>query len=382
MNPLFQSSENNHFYMNACVGENTGGIEAYSYMQGFSDAFFALSYIAHTECYIHPISHDEKYASINGLIYPMLYCARHHLELFIKYQYTIIAHIRNQEPKIPQGHDLAELFKLLQDESNFDRRMADLTNKMKPFISAFAEIDSTGQTFRYATNTEGKMHLAEINTINATALTENFSKLASLIEEANVLTPEIEREYSIGTNTKKLSRDDICVIAVKLPHIDQWHEPSFKELKEKIKSIYKIGGKELSDAINIIKKHREFSPLIGIENKIEILSEDLLDRLKSSSDENTELLSDSEWRILFAICEVGRSFYYSESFDSILDNDFGNYLNTSDAYRDITSRNYRFYAGLIKTGQASFIKLLKQHYPELINDTNIRVTTKKWKILV
>ncbi|MGL5404928.1 MAG: hypothetical protein ACRC9I_14520, partial [Acinetobacter sp.] len=81
-------------------------------------------------------------------------------------------------------------------------------------------------------------------------------------------------------------------------------------------------------------------------------------------------------------CEVGRSFYYSESFDSIIEHDLGNYLNPGDAYRDITSRSHRFYEGLIKTGQASFIKLLKRNYPELINDTNIRVTTKKWKILV
>lgn len=103
MNKFFQSDDGYDFHMNACVGENIDSIAPYAYMQGFSDAFFSLSYVAHSQYYIHPISSEEKHVSLDGLIYPMLYCARHHLELFIKYQYAIISPVRNKEPNIPQG---------------------------------------------------------------------------------------------------------------------------------------------------------------------------------------------------------------------------------------------------------------------------------------
>ena len=83
-------------------------------------------------------------------------------------------------------------------------------------------------------------------------------------------------EYSLGTFTKSLSRTDIGEISKKLPFYEEWRTEKFKEVKDQIKQEYQLGSKELTDALNLIKKHRLFSSNIGCERMFGTITEDEL----------------------------------------------------------------------------------------------------------
>lgn len=50
----------------------------------------------------------------------------------------------------------------------------------------------------------------------------------------------------------------------------------FKEVKDQIKQEYQLGSKELTDVLNLIKKHRLFSSNIGCERMFGTITEDEL----------------------------------------------------------------------------------------------------------
>lgn len=95
-------------------------------------------------------------------------------------------------------------------------------------------------------------------------------------EERDVRAGSCVDEYSLGTFTKSLSRTDIGEISKRLPFYEEWRTEKFKEVKDQIKQEYQLGSKELTDALNLIKKHRLFSSNIGCERMFGTITEDEL----------------------------------------------------------------------------------------------------------
>lgn len=58
-----------------------------------------------------------------------------------------------------------------------------------------------------------------------------------------------------------------------MPNVSNWKGENFKGVKECIKNKYKIGNRELSQVINIIKNVPVFSVKIGLEIKKGSLAE-------------------------------------------------------------------------------------------------------------
>lgn len=89
-------------------------------------------------------------------------------------------------------------------------------------------------------------------------LGKHFNILEELLEDFHYFHKKIIKEYNMDCFTKKLSKDDLLTIAKMLPNINEWQDDKFKIIKDEIKTTYNIGSKELSTAIDIIKRHYEF----------------------------------------------------------------------------------------------------------------------------
>jgi hypothetical protein len=140
-----------------------------------------------------------------------------------------------------------------------------VNDRIHETIVDIAEIDATGQTFRYPATTESKKHLAGISSINFIVLKKQFAKLEENLDSLYGLTVFLNEEYSLGTFTKKLSRNQLFDIANTLPKKSNWTDRSFDLIRACVKKKYKIGNKELTESINIIKNNYEFSGLIGMQ---------------------------------------------------------------------------------------------------------------------
>jgi len=259
-NDTFQGSDPS--WANACVGEN-GGQDIETYADGFKSAPKILL--------DEVLNKGHLTVLVDTLIFPIVFCIRHAVELQIKDSIKKLNLIRaNREVesyKISASHDIGNIWAFFKEHAdNTDRRYQDISSKIEPYISDIAEIDPTGQTFRYPHSNEDEKHLTKTPIINYRILKQKFSELEVLLDELNRLNNYLIEEYGQNTHTPELSRNDLKEIAKKLPDRTAWGDSlEFKCPKIDIRRKYGLSNKKFSSALNIIQKHYEFSQEIGIE---------------------------------------------------------------------------------------------------------------------
>ncbi|WP_424686127.1 hypothetical protein [Halarcobacter ebronensis] len=320
-NQTFKSGPNTQF--NSCVGKN--GLLSSSYLDGYKESVKVI---------YEKIIEDTH--NLDTLIYPMLFCARHSIELFLKNSIIDISEIKISIDfsKLVNTHNLENLWNTYKEYSleNFDYRFHSLVNKQEELISDYFEIDATGQTFRYQYTKENKIHLEKFPHINIKNFYSRYQKLSKLIDSVTELLENLKIEYKYGVHTDKLSREEIRQIAKKLPNYKYWKEEKFNEEKEKIRQEYNLSNRKLSEAIDIIKNHYEFSSYIGIENKIRKVDVakfanvyNYIKEYKSRTINKTELESflKKEDKYLLAIfaalINFRKDIYYVEQFDMLVE---------------------------------------------------------------
>ncbi|QQN35143.1 hypothetical protein JHW33_00365 [Rahnella aceris] len=272
-NALFRGDHKLGAY-NACVGNN-GCPDLYYYADGFADSVFLL---------IDALTTGHR-AMLDTLIYPICFSLRHSVELTIKGQIQALsqlAKLRKQPlapntdiEKVLNQHDIMNLWTFFSGHAvAFDQRYNEKVSALSPLTRCIWETDPTGQTFRYSYSSEAKKHLTDVSVINVLVLRDQFRVIREELEELTGLSQWLMREYSTGTFTKNLSRNDLQAIAVQLPPRQTWPEPSavLNGIKDSIKSEYNIGSKELSDAFTKIQNSRDLARIIGMPVNIPGLS--------------------------------------------------------------------------------------------------------------
>jgi hypothetical protein len=242
---------------NACVGEN-GSPSYREYADGFADAAIIL------------IDKAIETGDVDEQIYPICFNMRHSVELRLKHQ---IERLKDIRPEVflayfnsAGSHDIGKIWIHFKDESKkVDRRLKETVSEIDGYIKDIAEVDPTGQTFRYPLSNESVKHLVDVSVINIVRLKDRFTELRNKLDQLHRLTGVLIDEYQWGTYTKNLSRADIKAISEQLPVVEKWREESFDRIRDEIKVNYEISSKEFSDCINIIKKHREFAHIIDID---------------------------------------------------------------------------------------------------------------------
>lgn len=260
----------NNIHLNACVGNN-GFIDLHTYQLGYYEATIALIK-----------SVKEPPYNADALVYPIVFSARHTIELFLKSQLYNLQYINAKaqgiefEQKIQTTHSIRNLWQEYKELTAVDARYEPHINALEEFMVDFYEIDDSGETFRYPFDHEDTRHLTELGCINIEIFGDRFSEMYKTIEELGYLSEFLTHEYREGTIASGLSRDQIRDIAIELPPKEHWTDDSFLSIKRKIISEYNISSNRFSKILDLIKHHREFASYVNIEISLEELEyEDL-----------------------------------------------------------------------------------------------------------
>lgn len=325
-------------HFNACVGNN--GIQDHE--------TYGLGYHEAIQCMIDACKKHS--VTLDAIIYPLVFCARHRIELFLKDNILKFKQIRENkkvEEKVLQStHDLEKLWNLFKNISTeTDRRFIPFRDKAEDYILDFSEMDPTGETFRYPYDKYKTIHMEETPIVNILIFENRYNELSEMMEEFEYLTNTLIYEYAQNTFTPELSREDLRQISHILPSKDTWSGESFDKVKEKIQSEFGLSNRKLSKAIDIIKNHKEFSHNIGIEKPLIFLtpkelssyletyrylrSEKIYGKKTFEKDQLEEVrhadakcvekvrteLSREAIVCLFTLIELGKLDYYSEALD-------------------------------------------------------------------
>lgn len=323
-------------WANASVGGN--GCTSYvEYSKGFSMAANLLI--------DRVIAHQGKDYSLDDMIYPACFNMRHSVELHLKgsiEELQKIAEIKNiRLPFDLQGsHDIEKIWIFFQDESEkIDKRYIDINKKIGPTIKDIAEVDPTGQTFRYAVDKESKIHLDDVGLINLFILKKKFSELEGDLDFLHMMNTYLLEEYRQGSFTANISRLELFQMARKLPPTKNWRNgSSFNMIKDGLKDSYNLSSTELSKAIGIIKNHYEISPVIGgIPNLQGVTEEQIILYLDEWIKLNEEVKYRSEAPIEYSGIDFGKVFEGINAANKII------YESTCSLYNELTPE---FIAGI------------------------------------
>lgn len=194
------------------------------------------------------------------LVYPIVYNARHSIELSLKIVIKMLWELERKKKishsvefiaerkKKLHTHNIEELYKMACENKNIDRRVPAYFENIEDMIQ-FYYFDEEGDAFKYELNKDDQPHMIknQISHISIELLETEFKAVMEKFDDLIYFLGSCVDEYSLGTFTKSLSRTDIGEISKKLPVYEEWSTEKFKEVKDQIKQEYQLGSKELTD---------------------------------------------------------------------------------------------------------------------------------------
>lgn len=259
--PFFGGTETNTDW-NACIGNQA---QAENYMDGYMEA--ALELVDAVIQKNQPIKRDT-------LAMPILYNARHALELALKYLHDAFVKEKIIINPHKTNHDIHSYWKALSSEKVGDAELTQYLKDLEIYVISLSNIDDDGQELRYATNIDGQKSLKDKSLCNLVTIKGSLLKLQDILSDSRYRLNVFVVERRTKTHTKNLSRKDLEAISKMLPPIDRWGEDIFDKAKQEIKKAYGIGSKQFSDAVNLIKMHRTMASRLGKEFDLWHLTDD------------------------------------------------------------------------------------------------------------
>ncbi|EMK3317953.1 TPA: transcriptional regulator [Vibrio vulnificus] len=315
--------ENNTFSVgmdskfNATVGFNGSGApvgEARSnidYAIGFSSAALELIDVA--------LKSEKLENSIDYLVYPICFNMRHAVELQLKkwwqdlakladYRKVKLTEHKNSKikaspelrgkikpfPDLDEAstHDLRIIWSLIEEYAPLiDSRFINFIGLLAPFIYDLAEMDSTGQTFRYPSSNESQVHLDETPIINIEILKVRFTNLVEILRLLEDVSNEMLYEYGWSNITNNLSHFDIIKATYHTAKFLDNQIPYYKAAKASTLKQFEISSNEYSRLVKIYQNDKTINHILKMENQPEYLDLgtlttffDILDRVYPMKD--------------------------------------------------------------------------------------------------
>lgn len=331
---IFEPTHNATF--NACVGTNSSH-DMRTYAEGYLQAAQKLLEVMFSQRMMY-----ER----DTLVHPILYSARHSIELSIKHVLIELNKIgiRTKDCEI-HGHSLKIQWALFKKQTAFDRRIIDVSESIDSMVIQLDQADPDAQDFRYPVNTNGEQTLNGKFVVDLVTVKLVVDCLAEKLVYLYNLIDLIIDERNLNAFTHEFNREELKQLSLDLPDFDTWStSDDFQTIKLIWKEKYGLSNSAFSRAVDFIKKHREFSGNINFEHDFIALDNQLLECLiKKSYEIRLEQIEDRkldlkeqlnkpnpaytnfplfESRITPAVMsELNALFYldeFSEEFDSLV----------------------------------------------------------------
>jgi len=281
--PFFFVPENPEW--NALIGDQG---ESIFYAEGYIEAALELAQL---------IVRGNRFAQRDTLIMPILYNARHSIELHLKLFIRELLEAGLVSSAHPINHDLASHFSHLSDTELGDFHFRNSLKQLKPFVTSLSRIDDDGQEFRYFETKEGDRSLEGKTLANIVVVGRSLEQLKDVLNDLKYRTWSLCNEYKTGTYTDKLSRSDLFEIAKMLPQRTDWDSPEFDDARNAAKKKFNIGNRQFSIALDKMQETRELNSVLGTESPLVYLT-----------DEKALFLA-KQWRIIHPVREMDRGFF-------------------------------------------------------------------------
>lgn len=246
---------------NACIGRQG---TAQNYVDGYIEAAIELA---------SAVIEKKLYGQRDTLAMPILYNARHGLELALKLAINSLHGMGAIADTHPKDHNIRSHWELLDEAKIGDVKLRGLIAALQPYVDSLAKIDDDGQELRYAETRAGDRSLDDKALANIEVMHASVVKLGRIMEALKYRVTDLGAERTTGTLTAELSRTDLLAVADRMPSIDRWREPVFDEVKAELMAEFGLSGKKFAAAIDAIKSSRETRRRIGQNTDLKHLSD-------------------------------------------------------------------------------------------------------------
>ncbi|MCP9759184.1 hypothetical protein EGI20_07655 [Aquitalea sp. S1-19] len=256
--PFFRWSEDSEW--NACIGPQ--GHEE-NYIDGYMEAATLLA---------NSVVEQKLYISRDTLVLPILYNARHAIELTLKFVVARL-HAENLYSLKKTNHNISDYLTELQRENLGDWEMRSLLESLSPYVSSLSAIDNDGQQLRFAKDKSGIASLSERPLANFEVIRSSLAELGDVLRKIKSRVQDFCEESRTGTFTKSCSRSDLKFIASEMAPYPTLGSPDFLEAKERVKLRFSFGNRPFQEAYDDIIRSREFGAYLGQTFELNCLSD-------------------------------------------------------------------------------------------------------------
>lgn len=249
---------------NACVGKQGAEI---NYVDGYIEAAIEMA---------NAILDKRLYDQRDTLVLPILYNARHGVELALKFATRRLVGVGVLPAARPQDHDIKAEWELLAHSNLGDEALCGFVSALAPYVASLASIDDDGQELRYARTRDGKKSLDDVALVNIEVVLESLVALSKILDGLKYRVLDILDERTTGSFTSHCSRRDLLAIAQMIPARKKWTEAKFDDARDAVMARFAIGRRQFSHALKVIEAHREMGALIGLEFPLAHLSDEHL----------------------------------------------------------------------------------------------------------
>ncbi|MCZ4279986.1 hypothetical protein O4H49_04300 [Kiloniella laminariae] len=252
--PFFALPEDSNW--NALIGKQ--GYEE-NYVDGYIGAAQELANI---------ILEKDMYHKRDTLVLPILYNARHGIELTLKMTIDYLVSNKILSHSHPKNHNLNSHLNHLINGPIPDEEINQCLIKLRPFIESLARIDNDGQELRFHKNKDGSKSMPNYSLVNIETLQNSLKSLSKILSDLKYRTFDYCREIKTKSHTSKCSRNDLFNISKMLPKRSDWGRSEFNTIKTIIKKRYGLSNKQFSLALDKILINREMCTNIDIEHEL------------------------------------------------------------------------------------------------------------------
>ena len=296
--PFFSLPQNSEW--NALIGKQG---ERTFYAEGYIEAALELATL---------IIKEKRYDQRDTLVMPILYNARHSIELHLKLFIDALVDVGILRTGHRANHDIASQFSHLHNARIADLKTRTLLDQLKPFVDSLSHIDNDGQEFRYFENRDGDPSLEGKALANIAVIGSSLTDLKTVLNDLRYRTWSLCDEYQTGTHTNWLSRNDLFDIAALLPKRENWSDLSFDDAKDTAMTIFGISKKQFTIALDKMQEARELKAALGVETPLVHLTDD------------KAIFLAEQWKIIHPPREpsdLGIDFFDPDRFEKLFEND-------------------------------------------------------------